>query len=124
MIEDRSLVSGGDCFSHWHSEDRRPTQSFLHGLQDIANQVPVSGPVTLKGSEDFVIVDTGAGNVTVTLPKAIRGIEIEVMKLRSANTIIVLPQGTDTILGMPGATITSGGASIRFKAVGTDWKPI
>ena len=122
--QEASLVSVGDCRTHWHSEDRQPTQDFLRGLQTVANQKAYSGTITLTGKEDFVLVDTSTGNSTLTLPRAVNGLEIEIMKLDATNTITVLPEGTDTILLNTGATISVGGASIRFKAIGTDWRPI
>jgi len=122
--QEMSLVGGGDCFSHWHSEDRKPTQALLQGLESIANQVPVTANVQLTGKEDFVVVNTATSSVTVTMPRAANGLEIEIMKLSPAYLINVVPKGTDTILGTTGVTISVGNASIRFKAIGTDWRPI
>lgn len=122
--QEAELVGGGDCRSHFHIDDRQPSQSFLQGLQGVANRVPVSGNITLTGKEDFVSVDTSAGNVTLTLPVAKQGLEIEILKIYLINTVIILPQGTDTVLLTTGVTLTSGNAAIRFKAFGTDWRPI
>ena len=124
MIEEPSLVSGGDCRAHWHSEDRVPTQDFLHGLQGVAKNRPITSNTTLTGEEDFVSVDTRTGNVTVTLPRAINYTEVEVMKLYPQYTLIVLPQGSDTILQTTGVTYAAANAAIRFKAIGTDWRVI
>ena len=121
--QERALVGGGDCFLHWHSEDRRPTQDFLHGLQSVSGVSEVSGNITLTGLEDFVLVDA-ASNITVTLPRAKQGIEIEIGKRSGGGTLIIVPQGIDTILLASGVTISSIGTSIRFKAFGTDWRPI
>jgi len=124
MIEDASLVDGGDCLSHWHSTDRQPTQDFLHGLQDTAKRTTASSNVTLTGAQDFVLVDTTSSNVTVTLPRAINGLEVEVMKSSPNYTLIVIPQGSDTILLSTGVTCSTGNAALRFKAIGTDWRLI
>jgi len=122
--QEMALVGGGDCYSHYHSLDRQPTQDFLQGLESVANQFQVSGDTVLTGREDFVIVDTSAGNVAITMPRAINGLEVEVMKLVPAYSINVVPGGTDTILSTTGVTFSAGNASIRFKAIGTDWRPI
>lgn len=122
--QEASLIGGGDCRSHFHIDDRQPSQAFLQGLQGVANRVPISASVALTGKEDFVSVDTSAGDVTLTMPRAINGLEIEILKLYLAYTIIILPQGTDTVLQTTGVTLTSGNAAIRFKAFGTDWRPI
>ena len=68
--QETALTGGGDCFTHWHSEDRRPTQDFLHGLHSVANTVVASSNITLTGNEDVLRVDTSAGDVIVTLPYA------------------------------------------------------
>jgi len=122
--QEAELTGGGDCFLHHHSADQAPSQELLHGLQMVASQKPISSDTTLVGTEDFVLVDTTAQSLNITLPRAINGLEREIMKLVNPNTIVVLPQGTDTILGTSGVTISSGGASLRFKAIGTDWRPI
>lgn len=126
MIEENhaSLIGGGDCRLHFHIDDRQPTQAFLQGLQGVANRVPVTGDTTLTGKEDFVSVDTSAGNVTITMPVAKQGLEIEILKTSPAYTIIIVPRGTDTILNTTGVTISLGNAALRFKAFGTDWRLI
>ena len=122
--QEAELVNGGDCRSHFHIDDRQPSQSFLQGLQGVANRVPIAANTTLTGREDFVSVDTSAGNVTLNMPIAKQGLEIEILKLSLLNTVILLPQGADTILLTAGVTITVGNAAVRFKAFGTDWRPI
>jgi len=122
--QEASLTGGGDSFDHWHSSDRQPTQDFLQGLGSVAKQVFVSGDTVLTGQEDFLAVDTQTGNITITMPRAINGLEIEIMKLVPANTIFIIPDGTDTIFTTTGVTLSVGNAAIRFKAIGTDWRAI
>ena len=122
--EDFSLTSGGDCRSHWHSEDRVPTQNFLHGLQTVAARNSVTGSYAATGKEDFIIADTSAADSFITLPKARNGLEVEVLKPSANFTVVILPQGSDTVLGTLGASFTSQNAALRFKAFGTDWKLI
>ncbi len=123
-ITDRSLIGGGDCFAHWHSADRVPSSDMLHGLQAIAKQQPVTGDYQATINDDYLLVDTSAGDVTITLPMAVGGNEVEILKMSSAYTVIVLPMGTDTILTTTGVTISTGDAAIHFKSFGTDWRPI
>lgn len=123
QIQENSLIGGGDCFLHFHSDDRVATQDFLHGLQKVAKVLNGTSNVVLK-NEDFVSIDTRTGNITVTMPRAINGREVELNKPYPANTLIIVPQGADTIMQGAGVTISSGGASLRFKAFGTDWRPI
>jgi len=124
LDQEAALIQGGDCFSHYHSADRVPTQDFMHGLQTIARQNPVTANYTVTAKDDYVLVDTSAGNVTITMPRAIGGVEVEILKMFPQNTIFVVPEGSDTILMATGATISIGNAAIHFKAFGTDWRPI
>ena len=117
------LTGGGDCFAHYHSEDRRPTQALLQGLHGIAERRTFNGNVTLTGKEDFVLVDA-TSPVTITLPIARNGAEIEIGKRAGVGVVTVLPQNLDTILLGTGINFTGVGTSIRFKAFGTDWRPI
>lgn len=124
--DEQSLTGGGDCFSHYHSEDRRPTQLTLHSLYSVSREVSVSSDYVLSDNDDFILVDTSVGNVTVTLPKAINQIEVEIQKLSSANTLIIQRQNSgDTILNqsLP-VSVTVGNSSLRFKAMGSDWRII
>lgn len=121
---DPSLVSGGDSHAHWHSEDRVPTQVFLQGLQGVAQRRAFTGDYMLTGREDFASFDTSSTTLTVTLPLARQGLEVEILKVDGVNPLIIVPQMSDTILGTTGATLSTNGAAIRFKAFDTDWRPI
>ena len=119
--QEAALTGGGDCFTHWHSEDRRPTQDFLHGLHSVANAVVASSNITLTGDEDIVRVDTSAGDVTVTLPYAKGGTEITVIKTSALNTLTVKGTGTETINGSNTHTYTTLWSSRTFKAIDGQW---
>ncbi len=126
LLQDQELrlVSGGDCPDHNHSYDRTPTHDFLVGLQGIASVAPTTGNVTLGDNDDHVLVDTTAGTVTVTLPRATSGREYEVTKVTAPNSVNVVPSGTDTVLGTTGVTWASQWTSIRFKAITGGWVAI
>lgn len=124
--DEQSLIGGGDCFLHSHSEDRRPSQVLLHGLQGIASQVSVTSDLSLTGDEDYLLVDTSTSNVTITFPKARNGIEVEINKLHASGTVFLqTASANDTILGqsLP-VSFTTANASLRFKAFGVDWRII
>lgn len=118
------LNSRGDCYAHWHSEDRIPTQNFLHGLQAIANTTVVTSDTTLNGNTDFVRVDTSAGDVTITLPPAKGGSEITVIKTSALNTLTVKGSGSETINGDNVHTYTTLWSSRTFKAIDGQWSII
>ena len=121
-IQESSLVSGGDCFEHWHSSDRTPTHDTVLQYQSLATVRSVTTDVTVDDRWDYILVDTSTGNRTVTLPLANNGREIEVIKATAANKVTILPSGADTIIGATGVIIQSRFDAIRLKAVhGTGW---
>lgn len=120
--QEYSLIGGGE--TNLHSHPLTISHDILQRLDTIAKSPTITSDTTLTGAEDFIMVDTSAGNVTVTLPRKIEGLVSEIMKPNAPNTVTVLPQAGMTILGAAGATITAAGTSIRFKLFGTDWKPI
>ena len=95
----RGLIAGGDTFAHWHSEDRAPTQAFLHGLQQLVSQNTVTGDTTLSSRQDIVFVDTSAGDVTITLPNATEGQEYTVVKVGATNKLIITSVSPLTVNG-------------------------
>lgn len=119
--QESSLVSGGDCFDHWHSADRVLDRSSLLTLQSLARAYETNDSITVTDTMDYVIVDTSAGNVTITLPRAHNGREIEVMKNATANTLIILTTSPNKILGESELRVYNYGTSLRFKAVSTGW---
>lgn len=115
--QEAALVNGGDCFSHWHSEDRRPTQDFLHGLQTTARQKAFSSNVTLTGTDDYALV---SGTTQVTLPRAVLGVEYCVTNV-GTDTVTVVPTGADTICGDTSVLMTVQWMSLTFKAISGGW---
>lgn len=117
----RELLSGGDTFAHWHSEDRKPTQDFLHGLHAVAYTKTLTGDTALTGQEDVVRVDTSLSDVTITLPPAVRGTEITVIKTSPLHTLTVKGYGAETINGDNTHFYTTQWSSRTFKAVDGQW---
>lgn len=115
--QENALTGGGDCFLHWHSEDRRPTQDFLHGLQAIARQREVTEPTTLTSTDDHVLV---SGSITVTLPRAVPGAEYTVTNI-GTGIVTVLVTGTDVVCGDTSVQLTVQWMSLTFKAVIDGW---
>lgn len=115
--EDFSLVQGGDCRSHYHMSDRAPTQDFLHGLQQLAKSVVVTGDYIIQGGDDFVQV---SGLATVTLPLAKNGQEHTVVRTGIDN-VTVLTSGTDLVCGTTSVLMTTRWMSLTFKAVSGGW---
>lgn len=119
--QEAALTGGGDCFSHWHSEDRLPTQNLLHGLHGVSYVKSVSGNTSLTGKEDIILVDTSLSDVTVTLPEASGGAEVTVVKISSLHKLIVQGSGSDLINGSSSHIYTTQWSARTFKAVEGQW---
>lgn len=119
--QESSLTSRGDCFEHWHSEDRVLRHDDVLAYQSLTVVFDVSTNTVIDDRFDFIRVDTSAGNVDVTLPPAKSGRELEVMKNSAANRLRILPSNSDLILGATEVRVFNYGTSLRFKAVSDGW---
>ena len=117
MNDEASLVGGGDCFAHWHSQDRQPSQDFLHGLHQLAKVVVKSGNYAVQKNEDFVLV---SGIATVTLPLSNNGQEYTVVRI-GTGYVTVATTGADTVCGDTSVVMTTRWMSLTFKAVSGGW---
>lgn len=117
MIEDPSLVGGGDCQSHFHLSDRQPTQTFLHGLRGCSKTKAVSSAYDILHEDDLLLV---SGTTTVVLPAAKNSQEFTVIRV-GVSTVTVACTGADTINGGSTITLASQWASRTFKAVTGGW---
>jgi hypothetical protein len=114
--DDFSLVQGGDCFSHWHSSDRQPTQDFLHGLQGVTRVEYRAADFTVDLSVDYYIVTTPAA-VTATLPLARGNRVIVLLRDGGAHNLSIYPSGGETINGTTHIDITSSYSPVRLLAL-------
>ena len=119
--QESNLVSGGDCPDHWHSQDRVLDRSSLLTLQSLARAYETNDSITVTDTMDYVIVDTSAANVTITLPRSHNGREIEVMKNATPNFLKIITTYPDKILGDSEVRVYNYGTALRFKAVTTGW---
>ena len=115
-----TLTGGGDCFDHWHSSDRAANEA----NQGAASNVPtieVNTNTTLPVESAFVIVDTGAASITITLPLSNGGVEIEIVKNHPANRMIIACSGSNTILARDSLIAYNYGTAVRLKAISNGW---
>lgn len=108
--QEAELVGGGDCFAHWHSEDRRPTHDFLRGLQTTESAITVFVDTALRGAEDIVLADTNAGNIALTLFRPVHGLVVTVIKVSALNTLTV-----------EGKVLSANNSVLVFKAINDQW---
>lgn len=120
--QEAELTGGGDCFSHWHSNDRVLDHGSLQQLQQTVRETSVSTtPYAVTDSDDILLVDTAGSSITVNLPRARNGRELYLIKLVAANTMTLQPSGTDTINGAASVAVTIQWTSIKIKAISTGW---
>ena len=86
----------------------------------------VTGNVTLGVEDEVVLVDTTAGDVTITLPAISDAVvrlkrEYEVVKTAAANTLYIDPTGADTIVGDTDVIVAVQWTALRFRATPGDW---
>ena len=119
----------GDVF------DGNAMRAFIMHLENLFARIDVdtTGPAytvtagaTLGASDEVVLVDTTAGNVTMVLPEIsdamIRGNrEFELVKAVAANTLTIDCTGTDTIVGEPDAVVTARWTALRVRATTGNW---
>ena len=119
--DEQELTGQGPTWLHYHPDDRTPTHDTLIRLQALQKFVTASGDYSVSDKDDFVLADTSAGNITVTLPRAADGREFEVVKTAAPGVVTVVPTGTDTILGTTGVTATAQWTALHFKATNGNW---
>ncbi len=116
--QEASLLTGGDCFTHYHSEDRRPTADFLHGLNSVERETVVTtSTYTITSADDHVAVST---TCTVTLPLAKRG-QIYTVTRSGSGLVTVVTSGMDTVCGDTSVQLTVQWMSLTFKATSSGW---
>lgn len=115
--QENALVGGGDCFEHFHSNDRVLGTEHKNYLIALEKSVYLSnGSHTVLEDTDYVLVDTTLGNATLVLPKPSLSLSITVIKLVGDNSVIVdSPSGT--INGSATYTLSSAYQTAKFKAI-------
>ena len=112
-----SLVNGGDCTEHYHLSDRQPHHDLSKGLEELKNVTSVSADYTVKYADDYILVDSTSGVVTVTVPLARGGFLFTVVRIAGANNVNIATMGSDTINGAASVSIVTSYVPQTFKAV-------
>jgi hypothetical protein len=95
-------------------------------VDDTLPAYPLTAGATLGASDEIVLVDTTAGNITMVLPEISDDMirnkrEFELVKVAAANTLTIAPTGTDTIVGEPDAVVTVQWTALRMRATTGNW---
>lgn len=112
------LIGQGECFIHTHPKE---TLGFEDRLA-LMSAEPVSiidvSEYTLQPRDELLLVDTSAGNVTITLPLAARGREFQIVKTKPKNILVVAPTAPNTVFGTSTrVAVYNQWTSLHFKAV-------
>lgn len=120
-----ALTGGMDTSLHSHSFDRAMTHASLDEIQALEKFVVVTVNYTVTYLLDFVLVDSTAGVVTVTLPFSKGQKEITVVRIAGANNVVIAAAATDTVNGAATATIVASYTPRHLKAFkGYGWVQI
>lgn len=85
----------------------------------------VSGNTTLLSSAQIVLVDTGGGNVTLTLPSAAVAAEITAKNYAGANSVTLDGAGAQTIDGSATLVLAAGAkATIAADILNSNWQTV
>jgi len=105
-----------DDFSN-RQEDKFPSRD-SRVWQDSQETIRyVTASTTVSPDDDYILVDSTGGIVTVTLPDATTHRKITVIKTAGGSNVVIAPVGTDTINGAATYTITSSYTPMRLKGV-------
>jgi hypothetical protein len=88
----------------------------LKAYQQIANVVSVTATGDAEYDHDFMLVDSTAGAISITLPLARNGVVFCIVRVAGANNVTILPTGSDTINGGASVVISTSNAPQTFKA--------
>lgn len=109
------LVNGGDTRLHYHNSDRVPTHDTLEGLAAVENIRSVDASYVSNYQDDFILVDSTAGAVTIDIPKPLTN-RVTVLRVAGANNVTVQSVGY-TVNGAASAIISSNYTPLRLKAL-------
>jgi len=82
------------------------------GTYDTRTRTTVDEAYTILSTDSLVKVDTTAGDVTVTLPAS------------SGHSVILVGNGTDTVMGLDEYVLSQYGEFAQFDLTGTNWMRI
>ena len=115
--QEDQLINAGECYLHYHPDDRQPTHDTLNRLQNLAAPQATAVSKTLSYENDYIEC---SATCTITFPQARAGKEFEVINIGSG-TVTVLPTSPDTLVGDTSVVIEQQWTALRFKAVPGGW---
>lgn len=122
-FEREQLVSKGPCNLHTHEVNLNEHKHVV-SLQALEVVVTVTANHVADYREDIILVDTSAGNVTITLPPSRGGKKFYILKTKAANAVTVQFTGGETLLGAASYSLSAQAEGRWFKGVYEGYIPL
>ena len=102
-------VQAPDVATASNVQFRRLSQSQKTGGGGIGARRILTSDTFISSTDSLVLVDTTAAGVTLRLPKATEypTMQVQIQRLVGANTLTIVPRGTDTIDGAASLVVTA-----------------
>lgn len=71
---------------------------------------------TVRTADDVVLCDTTSNAITITLPLAINGRRLTVLRIAGGNNVTVAAAGSNTVNGAASVVVSSSYSPLRLKA--------
>lgn len=106
-----------DNQQHYHASDRFPSRDSLLWFNSLERVRNIDADYTVINDDDYLIVDTTAADVTVTLPSPLNGRKLIIANFAGANDVILT--STVDINGSSSDLVVGG--TVTVKDIGGEW---
>ena len=106
-----------DNQDHYHAADRFPSRDSLLWMNSLERVRSISANYTVVSDDDYLIVDTTAADITITLPSPLNGRKLVVANFSGANDVIL----TSTVDINNSASDLVVGGTVTIKDIGGEW---
>ena len=97
-------------------EDKFPSRDSRVWQDSLETTKTISTNYSVTADDDYLLVDTTSGSVTITLPSAASGRKLTVQRIAGANNVILETSGADTIDGATTFTVSDTRRSVTIKS--------
>jgi hypothetical protein len=98
-------------------EDKFPSRDSRVWQDSLEKVITVTASYTVSAEDDYILVNTTTGVITITLPNSITKKKIVIIRIAGSNNVTISPVGTDTVDGTSSKTISSSYSPIRLKGI-------
>ena len=108
-----------DNRDHYHSSDRFPPRDSLLWMNSLERVTQVIADYTVLNEDDYLIVDTTADDITITLPTPLNGRKLVIANFAGINDVILT--STVNINNSASDSIIPPGYTMTTKDIGGEW---